>query len=189
MRVGIIMANLSQWYDNALSPEQYRATDTYLKEGFDRIYDELSVSRDEEVEELKDKDLKVLAVAEPWCAHCMLNIPILLRIAEAENFDVRFALRDQNMDLIKHYQTNGKNVIPKFIILDQDGNEKAVWGPIAPYTKEVTDKEKRYLPSKDAADYETKVKDFRKKMVERFSTDEDIWMAVYDDIKKTLLEA
>lgn len=183
------MANLSQWYDKALSPEQYRVEDTYLKDGFDRIYDEFSVTRDEEVEELKGKDIKVLVIAEPWCAHCMLNIPILLRISEAENFDVRVALRDQNMDLIKQYQTNGKNVIPKFIVLDQDGNERAVWGPIAPFTKEVTDKEKRYLPSKDASDYETKFEDFKNKMIDKFSTDEDIWMAVYDDIKKTLLNA
>ena len=52
------MTNLSKWYDNALSPEQYRATLTDLKDGFDKIYDEFSVSRDDDIETLKDKDMK-----------------------------------------------------------------------------------------------------------------------------------
>lgn len=183
------MTNLSKWYDNALSPEQYRATLTDLKDGFDKIYDEFSVSRDDDIETLKDKDMKVLVIAEPWCSHCMLNLPILLRISEAVGFDVRFSLRDENLDLMEEYQTNGKNVIPRVIVLDADGNERAAWGPIAPLTKEAQDKEKQHLPKTDAPDYDAKLKDMRVKMKDIFSTDEKIWLGVYDDIKKTLLEA
>ncbi|CAD2073298.1 thioredoxin family protein [Phocicoccus pinnipedialis] len=182
------MTNLSKWYDKALSPEQYRATLTDLKVGFDKIYDEFSVSRDDDIEMLKDKDMKVLVITEPWCSHCMLNLPILLRISEAVGFDVRFSLRDENMDLMEMYQTNGKNVIPRVLLLDLDGNEVAAWGPIAPYTKEVQDKEKHHLPKTDSPDYDEKVKDMRSKLKDIFSTDEKIWMGVYEDLKKSLLE-
>lgn len=183
------MTNLSKWYDNALSPEQYRATLTDLKDGFDKIYDEFSVSRDDDIETLKDKDMKVLVIAEPWCGHCMLNLPILLRISEAVGFDVRFSLRDENLDLMEQYQTNGKNVIPRVIVLDADGNERAAWGPIAPLTKKAQDKEKQHLPKTDAPDYDEKLKDMRAKMKDIFSTEEKIWLGVYEDIKKTLLKA
>ena len=156
---------------------------------FDKIYDEFSVSRDDDIETLKDKDMKVLVIAEPWCGHCMLNLPILLRISEAVGFDVRFSLRDENLDLMEQYQTNGKNVIPRVIVLDADGNERAAWGPIAPLTKEAQDKEKQHLPKTDAPDYDEKLKDMRAKMKDIFSTDEKIWLGVYEDIKKTLLKA
>src|SRR5690625_6161251 len=53
----------------------------------------------------------------------MLNIPIFLKIAEIANMPVRFLNRDENLELMDEYLTNGNRVIPIFIFIDEDGNE------------------------------------------------------------------
>ena len=41
-------------------------------------------------------------------------------------------LRDQNLELMDQYLTNGTSrAIPIFVFIDQNGNERAVWGPRA----------------------------------------------------------
>ena len=119
----------------------------------------------------------------------MLNTPILLHLAEAYDFEVKFSLRDENLDLMEKYQTNGKNIIPKFIVLDNDNNEIGVWGPFAPEVKAKVDEYKQQLPPKDSDNNDEKFKDFIKKIREKFTTDEELWYSAYEDIKKTLLNA
>ncbi len=70
----------------------------------------------------------------------MLNIPVLLRLSEKTNTPVRFLPRDENLELMDQYLTNGKSrTIPIFIFIDNDGNEVAKWGPIAERTKQFVD--------------------------------------------------
>jgi hypothetical protein len=38
-------------------------------------------------------------------------------------------LRDENLDIIDQYLTNGSRSIPKVICLDQQQQERFVWGP------------------------------------------------------------
>ena len=70
-------------------------------------------------------------ISEPWCGDASWGTPALYMISKAsENIDFRILLRDTNTTLIKAYQTNGGNSIPKLICLKANGlKELGTWGP------------------------------------------------------------
>jgi thiol-disulfide isomerase/thioredoxin len=179
--------NVQEWYEKGLAPEEYRKTLDYHKEGFERIYQEFSPPEDESFfQSVKDKHLRALAIAEPWCGHCMLNVPVLLRLAEKTGMPVRFLLRDQNLELMDQYLTNGKRVIPIFIFMDENGNEVAKWGPITESTKKFVDGFKKDLPAKDDPGYDEKFKAMVKQTAKAFRENPDFWNNSYEDMKKAL---
>src|SRR5699024_5824554 len=141
---------------------------------------------DTDFESIKDKDLRVIAIVEEWCGHCMLNVPLLLHIVEKTNMPVRFLPRDENLELMDQYLTNGNRVIPIFIFIDHDGYEVAKWGPMAPETREFVNEHRKDLPEKDAADYDEKFKQFIKTVGNALRSDEKIWQNSYKDIKQTI---
>ena len=70
----------------------------------------------------------VVVIAEPWSGDVLYNLPPLLRLAEAANWQVRIFRRDQHLDMIQPYRKDGLYLsIPVFIFLDQDFNEVAHW--------------------------------------------------------------
>ena len=87
-------------------------------------------------ESLKEKARAVkrrmiwLIITEGWCGDAAQNIPIIEKIA-AENSDIetRYVLRDENLELIDNYLTNGGRAIPKLICLDAETLEEiGIWG-------------------------------------------------------------
>ena len=82
-----------------------------------------------------------LVLTEGWCGDAAQNLPILDKIAsDTSNIDLKIVLRDENLDLMDLFLTNGGRSIPKLIVLDKDNNVLDFWGPrptIA--TKMVTD--------------------------------------------------
>ena len=82
-----------------------------------------------------------LVLTEGWCGDAAQNLPILNKIAsDTANIDLKIVLRDENLDLMDLFLTNGGRSIPKLIVLDKDNNVLDFWGPrptIA--TKMVTD--------------------------------------------------
>lgn len=74
--------------------------------------------------------LNILIITEPWCGDSLAIVPVLLKYFEnKEDVQIRFLLRDENLDLIDRYLTNGGRAIPKFIVMDADYNELFNWGP------------------------------------------------------------
>src|SRR5699024_11778624 len=66
-----------------LEPEQYMSHLDKHKDSFYHIYNNFQLPADEEFfNRMKDKNLRVVALAEVWCGHCMLDIPILLHMCE-----------------------------------------------------------------------------------------------------------
>src|SRR5699024_8919081 len=96
------------------------------------------------------KDMRAIILAAEWCGHCMLDIPIFLHIAKKANISTRFLIRDNNLALMKQYETNGKQYIPKFYFIEEAGNEIGTWGPWAPEVHEFTEKLKEDLPERDS---------------------------------------
>lgn len=73
------------------------------------------------------RTLKVIAIAEDWCADVIANLPILARLAEdSGKLDVRIVARDSS-DLIDSYLRRGFRSIPVFIFLDHDYQEVGVF--------------------------------------------------------------
>ena len=78
-----------------------------------------------------DEDWIWVVLTEAWCGDAAQNIPALVKMAETtENIDVRFILRDQNLDIMDEYLTNGGRSIPKLVCLDAETLEEiGTWGP------------------------------------------------------------
>ncbi|WP_099160030.1 thioredoxin family protein [Virgibacillus ndiopensis] len=179
---------LNDWFEKGISPDTYIESMEKHKENLLHIYDNFTPPDDDEFfQATKKKNLRVIVLTEDWCGDAMLNIPILLRIAEQTNIDVRMLLRDQNLDLMDNYLTNGKSrSIPIFIFIDDNGNEVAKWGPRAEKIQQFADDSKSELPAKGNDDYEEKFKEMLMFMTKAFRDNSDFWDEVYESLKRAI---
>jgi hypothetical protein len=84
------------------------------------------------VSKLKSMPCEVnwLLLTEAWCGDAAQNVPVLNKMAEAsKKINLRLILRDENLDIMNQYLTNGGMAIPKLVILDGEMNEIVSWGP------------------------------------------------------------
>jgi len=71
-----------------------------------------------------------LVLAEAWCGDVPQNLPVISKMAElSDNINLKIVLRDEHLDLIEHYKTDGGIAIPKLIAFDNEFNELFNWGP------------------------------------------------------------
>ncbi|AZQ62717.1 thioredoxin family protein [Flammeovirga pectinis] len=85
-----------------------------------------------------NKSVYWLVITEGWCGDAAQSTPIIAAAAQVSpKIDLRFILRDNNVDLMEQFLTNGSRSIPKLLVIDQKTNEVlATWGP---RPKELTD--------------------------------------------------
>lgn len=183
--------DLNDWYHKGIPTDAFIGTFDKHKESFTHIYEHFNrslIQEDERfIQNVKSKNLRVLALAEPWCGHCMLNIPILLRLTEATDMPIRFFHRDENLELMDQYLTNGKSrTIPIFIFIDEDGYEVAKWGPIAPKTKQFVNKYRQSMPPKESPHYDVKFAEFAATVSKAFAENNELWEASYENMKEAL---
>lgn len=181
---------LNTWFDKGITTDTYIESLDKHKEAFTHIYNNFSVPADENfLQAIRAKNLRIAVLAEPWCGHCLLNIPVLLRFAEKVNMPVRILPRDENLELMDQYLTNGKSrTIPIFIFIDENGDEVTKWGPIAENTKLFVDQFKKDLPSKDADDFKEKFTIMVELMAKEFRDKSTFWNGSYSSIKEKLTE-
>ncbi|CAM1342700.1 thioredoxin family protein [Tenacibaculum aestuarii] len=82
----------------------------------------------------KIKDVKEpqtwLVLTEGWCGDAAQNIPVIHKItAENPNIDFKLVLRDENLELMDAFLTNGGRSIPKLIALNEKKEVINTWGP------------------------------------------------------------
>jgi hypothetical protein len=84
----------------------------------------------EQLDEL-DRPLIWLVITEAWCGDAAQNVPVIAKMAaQNDNIDLKFILRDQNLEIMDNYLTNGGRSIPKLVCLDADTlDELGTWGP------------------------------------------------------------
>lgn len=72
-----------------------------------------------------------LLITEGWCGDAAQIVPIINKMAEvSSDVELKIVLRDQNLELIDNFLTNGGRAIPKLIVLDPDTLEVLnTWGP------------------------------------------------------------
>ncbi|MDQ6595621.1 thioredoxin family protein [Bacillus salipaludis] len=183
--------NLNEWFHKGLTTDEYISSMTRNKEEMLSIFEGYRVSEEDQtkLEPLKVKGLRAIVITEDWCGDALLNNPILLRISEAANMEVRFVLRDQNLELMDQYLTNGTSrAIPIFIFIDQEGNEIGVWGPRAPEIQALVEKGRTELPDKEAPDFQEKQMALYKRLAKSYQTDTGVWQTVANSILATLLK-
>ncbi len=76
-------------------------------------------------------DLTWLVITEGWCGDAAQILPVLNKVSEAiDKIDLKIVYRDQNLELMDEFLTNGGKSIPKVIIIDKNTMEvKGSWGP------------------------------------------------------------
>jgi len=78
------------------------------------------------LETLKDQTWYV--ITEAWCGDAAQNLPWIKKIADYLGNELRLILRDENLQIMDQFLTNGGRSIPKLIALK--GNEIVfTWGP------------------------------------------------------------
>lgn len=180
---------LADWFEKGMTPQAYIDAMSVNKEQLQSIYERFQVNDEDEAQfkQLKSKKLRAIVLTEDWCGDAMVNVPILLKIAEKADIDVRMLLRDQNLELMDQYLTNGTaRAIPIFIFIDEAGNEQAVWGPRAPEVQLLVDEGRSKLPPKDASNFADKQKELYAAFNRRFTTDEQLWTNIYNSIMERL---
>lgn len=72
-----------------------------------------------------------LLIAEPWCGDASRHVPVLAKMAAlTDHIDLKIVLRDQDLELMDLYLTNGGRSIPKLVVLDTETlDEIDTWGP------------------------------------------------------------
>lgn len=78
-----------------------------------------------------DTKLTFLVLSESWCGDAAPSLPVMNKIKELNpNIGFKIVLRDENLDLMDQFLTNGSRSIPKLVILDEEKQEvRAEWGP------------------------------------------------------------
>ena len=93
-----------------------------------------TVKLDEELEQrLQDVATPMiwLVLSEGWCGDAAQNLPVIKKMADTNDaIDLRIILREENLDVMDQYLTNGGRSIPKLVALNADTLEElGTWGP------------------------------------------------------------
>jgi hypothetical protein len=78
-----------------------------------------------------DRKMYWLVLVEAWCGDVAQNLPVIARMAGAtEQIQLLHLLRDEHLEIIDAFLTNGGRAIPKLIALDAETLEILfTWGP------------------------------------------------------------
>lgn len=122
---------------STIHSSEQSSEEKYLNE-----YRKLNLARINRVEKTYDPSDKIktiisgiqkqiwVVITEDWCGDSAQNLPAIAKIASlSENIILKIVFRDQNLDLMDLYLTDGKRSIPKLIALDEELNEIFTWGP------------------------------------------------------------
>jgi len=73
---------------------------------------------------------RLVALAEDWCGDAVNTLPVVARLCEAVEWDLRVLLRDENADLMDAHLTDGRSrSIPVVMVFDEAWREVGWWGP------------------------------------------------------------
>lgn len=71
-----------------------------------------------------------MVLTEAWCGDSAYNLPVIAEAAAlSEQVDLRILLRDEHLDIMDQYLTDGSRSIPKVVAFAEDGTELFQWGP------------------------------------------------------------
>lgn len=71
-----------------------------------------------------------MLLSEDWCGDSAFALPILAAAASAsDHVELRILARDENLDIMDLYLTNGGRSIPKLVAFSMSGEELFSWGP------------------------------------------------------------
>jgi hypothetical protein len=73
---------------------------------------------------------RVIALSEDWCGDAVNALPVVARLAQADpRAELRILKRDENLDLMDRFLTQGSRSIPVALLIGPDGELIGWWGP------------------------------------------------------------
>jgi hypothetical protein len=101
------------------------------KESFQRHYDEWEPDQGD-VEAIRAlvelHGVKALVLGEDWCPDVWRGLPVIAKLGEVTDMEVRFFLRDQNKDIMAEFLKDGEfESIPTIVLYDGDFNYLGHW--------------------------------------------------------------
>jgi hypothetical protein len=71
-----------------------------------------------------------MVLTEHWCGDSAYNLPVIAEAAAmSDQVTLRILPRDQNLDIMDQYLTDGGRSIPKLVGFSSEGDELFTWGP------------------------------------------------------------
>ncbi|KAA0550454.1 thioredoxin family protein [Bacillus sp. BGMRC 2118] len=180
---------LMNWFEKGTSFKQYVDKMTVNKKELENVYNQLELQQDDVLffQNNLPNTWKSIVLTADWCGDAALCVPVLQRISEISDVELSYLIRDENLELMDQYLTNATSrAIPIFIFIDQDGNEKMVWGPRSREVQEMVDNGRALLPSPEASDFQEKQQQFYKEFKEKTTSDPSIWRTVVESVKERL---
>jgi hypothetical protein len=128
-------------------PEQTEALANYTQLNHRRMkrWDKTLKFNEEAVAEIAKIDHKLtwLVLTESWCGDASPALPVMHKITELNaNISLKIILRDENVDLMNQFLTNGGMSIPKLIAIDDNLEVIGDWGPRSEAATQLVDDHK-----------------------------------------------
>jgi hypothetical protein len=71
---------------------------------------------------------RILVITEGWCGDSAQILPYMEKWASAKGHELRIVLRDEHLDLMDQFLTNGARAVPMFVFINADGSLSEKWG-------------------------------------------------------------
>jgi thiol-disulfide isomerase/thioredoxin len=122
--------NLADYYANGTDYETYVAHLGEYRDLHNLHYRKYQVSPAVRAQIKKMPPQRILVITEPWCGDSLAQIPVVRKIAEeADDWEIRILMRDENKELMDYFLTRGSRGIPVFIFLDENDDMLFRFGP------------------------------------------------------------
>jgi hypothetical protein len=77
-----------------------------------------------------DAPQRWVVLTEPWCGDSAFLLPVIAEAADlSDAVTLRILLRDDHLDVMDQYLTDGSRSIPKLVAFSDEGTELFTWGP------------------------------------------------------------
>ncbi|WP_079505114.1 thioredoxin family protein [Mesobacillus jeotgali] len=181
------MKTEQQYFEEGKSIQTYMNDMDKLKEESFAVYELFQLPADGFASKLKENQLHFLTITEDWCGDAMMINPVIRKLAEAADIEMRVALRDADTDLIDRHLTNGGRAIPIILIFNSQGDLLGKWGPRAPKVQQIVDEVRAALPPKEDSTFAEKQKEAFGSLTKRYTEDQVLWSYVYESFKEKIL--
>ena len=180
---------LNKWFEKGQTFEQYRTSMEVNQAEVTAVYEQVQLNDEDQrfLTDLRQRNWRGIVLTADWCGDAALNVPIIQRMAEGSDIELRFLIRDENLELMNQYLTNGTSrSIPIFIFIDKEGNEVRVWGPRADEIQQLVTSLRNNLPESNSPDFEEKQTNMYREFKQKITTDPNMWRTVIDSVKVKL---
>jgi hypothetical protein len=183
--------SLLSWFEKGMTFSEYVKSMEVNRPELEKVFEGLEL-KEEDIQfftKIKDQKLRMIALTADWCGDAALNVPVVQKIADISSIETRYLIRDENLELMDQYLTNGTSrSIPIFIFINEEGSEVAVWGPRALEVQNLVEELRQTLPPQDAPDFSTKQKEMFATFKSQVTSQPEYWQLVVQSVKYRLKE-